>query len=39
MSKVVSEDSVRRGLLKLDETQGVDWLHGHLERVYAPAAQ
>ena len=36
MSKVVSEDSVRRSLLKLDEAKGVDWLQAHLERVYGP---
>ena len=36
MSKVVSEDSVRRSLLKLDEAQGVKWLQRHLQHVYAP---
>jgi len=36
MSKVVSEDSVRRGLSKMDEADGVAWLQRHLERVYAP---
>ena len=36
MGKVVSEDSVRRSLLKLDEAQGVQWLQGHLARVYEP---
>ncbi len=36
MEKVVSEDSVRRALLKLDEAEGVSWLQDHLHRVYAP---
>jgi hypothetical protein len=30
MSKVVSEDSVRSNLGKLDEIQGVTWLQDHL---------
>jgi hypothetical protein len=36
MSKVVSEDSVRRAFGKLDEGVGVAWLQEHLGRVYAP---
>jgi hypothetical protein len=36
MSKVVSEDSVRRAFGKLDEEAGVAWLQAHLHRVYAP---
>jgi hypothetical protein len=36
MSKVVSEDSVRRAFGKLDEEAGVAWLQEHLHRVYAP---
>lgn len=30
MSKVVSEDSVRRGLAGFDETEAIDWLDRHL---------
>jgi hypothetical protein len=36
MEKVVSEDSVRRMLLKLDETEGVAWLQRHLLAVSEP---
>ena len=36
MGKVVSEDSVRRALLKVDEGAGVEWLQAHLQRTYAP---
>jgi Transposase DDE domain group 1 len=36
MSKVVSEDSVRRGFSKLPEEEGIRWLQDHLHRVYAP---
>ena len=36
MSKVVSEDAVRRAFIKLDEEAGVVWLQEHLQRVYAP---
>ena len=36
MSKVVSEDAVRRAFIKLDEETGVVWLQEHLQRVYAP---
>jgi hypothetical protein len=36
MSQVVSEDSVRRNLGKLDEAKGVEWFQGHLDYVSAP---
>ena len=36
MSKVVSEDSVRRALKKMDEGGGVQWLQEHLHMTYAP---
>ena len=36
MSKVVSEDSVRRSFLGMDEMAGVEWLRRHLRRVYTP---
>ena len=36
MSKVVSEDSVRRALKRLDETAGVTWLQRHLLSVSEP---
>ena len=36
MSQVVSEDSVRRNLGKIDETKGIEWLQGHLDYVSAP---
>jgi hypothetical protein len=36
MSQVVSEDSVRRNLRKLDETKGTEWLQRHLHLIYAP---
>ena len=36
MSQVVSEDSVRRNLGKLDEAAGVGWLQDHLDYVSAP---
>ena len=31
MKKVVSEDSVRRALSKIDEASGIRWLREHLE--------
>jgi hypothetical protein len=34
MSKVVSEDVVRRMLLAMDETKGVNWLERHLKKCY-----
>ena len=36
MNKVVSDDSARRGLKKIDEKPGVDWLQTHLHKCYAP---
>ena len=34
MTKVVSDDSARRALLKMDEDEGIDWLQNHLQRSY-----
>ena len=34
MSKVVSDDSARRALKKMDEAEGIDWLRNHLQRSY-----
>jgi Transposase DDE domain group 1 len=36
MRKVVSEDSVRRGLEKIDHVKGVRWLQNHLDYCTAP---
>ena len=36
MNKVVSDDSARRGLKKIDESHGVQWLQTHLQRSYEP---
>jgi hypothetical protein len=36
MSKVVSEDSLRRNLAKIDETAGLDWLQSHLDYCTTP---
>jgi hypothetical protein len=36
MRKIVSEDSVRRGLEKIDEVKGVAWLRNHLDYCIAP---
>ena len=36
MTAVVSEDSVRRNLSKLDEAAGVQWLQEHLDDCVAP---
>jgi hypothetical protein len=36
MSKVVSDDSARRALKKMDEEEGIDWLQNHLQRSYEP---
>jgi hypothetical protein len=36
MTKVVSEDSVRRGIQRMDEVDGVHWLQNSLRQVYAP---
>jgi hypothetical protein len=39
MRKVVSEDAVRRGLAKIDETAGMDWLQAHLDYCVSPLLQ
>ena len=36
MSKVVSDDSARRGLKKIPETSGIKWLQNHLQSSYEP---
>jgi hypothetical protein len=36
MSKVVSDDSARRALKRMDEDEGVNWLQQHLQRSYEP---
>ena len=36
MSKVVSDDSARRALKKIDEDSGIDWLQKHLQSCYEP---
>jgi Transposase DDE domain group 1 len=36
MSKVISDDSARRALKKMDEEEGIDWLQNHLQRSYEP---
>jgi hypothetical protein len=39
MDRVMSEDSVRRALAKIDEASGIEWLQRHLDyaAVFAPA--
>ena len=36
MNKVISDDSARRALYKIDEDDGVHWLQDHLYRCYSP---
>ena len=36
MTKVVSDDSARRGLQKIDEKAGIEWLQKHLQSCYDP---
>ena len=36
MSKVASEDSVRRGLERIEAEDGTSWLHGHLDDTVRP---
>ena len=36
MTKVVSDDSARRALKKMDEEKGITWLQDHLQRCYEP---
>src|SRR5437868_14191655 len=39
MRKVVSGDAVRRGLAKIDEAAGLDWLQTHLDYCVSPLLQ
>lgn len=36
MNKIVSDDSARRGLKKIDESEGVSWMQNHLFSSYEP---
>jgi hypothetical protein len=36
MRKIVSEDAVRRGLTKIDEAKGLNWLQNHLDYCTTP---
>ena len=36
MKRAVSEDSVRRGLAKIEERQGLSWLQSHLDDTTTP---
>lgn len=36
MNKIVSEDSARRGLKRINEIDGVSWLQSHLEKSVSP---
>ncbi len=36
MNKVVSDDSARRGLKKIDEIEGISWIQDHLFSTYEP---
>lgn len=36
MQKVVSEDSARRAIQKIEEKAGINWLEKHLKKSYAP---
>jgi hypothetical protein len=36
MTKVISDDSARRALYKIDETDGIRWLQDHLYLCYSP---
>ena len=36
MNKVVSDDSARRALIRVDEEKGVEWLQNHLQQCYEP---
>lgn len=36
IDKLVSEDSLRRALLRIVESEGITWLQKHLEKCYAP---
>ncbi len=39
MNKVVSDDSARRALKKIEEAEGVGWLRQHLQHCYGPLLQ
>ena len=39
MEKVVSDDSARRALLKMEEQAGIEWLQAHLQSCYEPLLQ
>ena len=39
VSRVMSEDAVRRGLSKIDEKDGTRWLCGHLRETVSPLLQ
>lgn len=39
IDKLVSEDSLRRALLRIVEAEGIAWLQKHLEKCYAPLLQ
>lgn len=39
MTRVCSDDSVRRALLSMDEEEAADWLRGHLDFVVRPLMQ
>jgi len=39
MKKVVSDDSARRALLKIEEQAGMAWLQNHLQSCYEPLLQ
>ena len=36
MNKIISEDSMRRSLLKIAEIEGMTWLQNHLKKCYEP---
>ncbi|CAN5390836.1 hypothetical protein BH10PSE19_BH10PSE19_15640 [soil metagenome] len=39
MKKIVSEDSMRRAFLKMEEEAGIAWLQRHLNKCYVPLLQ
>jgi len=39
MNKVVSDDSARRALLKIEEQPGIEWLQTHLQSCFEPLLQ
>jgi hypothetical protein len=36
INKIISEDSMRRALLKIEEVAGIAWMQQHLNKCYAP---